>query len=598
MSYRRSLSSPGLLPPRSLLRNAASLTALVVPYIAGKEEAGSDSARSEHSTSDSESATSETARSLSAPSPGSSQVIYPPPDRQLRPDLQLSPVPLLSKVFGKKAIRSPLWPELYDFERVRYLEGKLGRELTTEPQEVEITQDEWKDLVVYLNEHGILLKFFSFHYNSRTLKLYMASVSGAHQRVILEFWDLSQMLFDICVLRGNRYKIILGGEHMKTIAGPIMDPYQIISTIHIPDIVIKIVYKDGEYEVGVIEVGFTEPWDSFKGRMRGYRFVSTRKDNSHTWPVFVGGIKMFEHTRFRRPKVTTLSSTELDEWRVLPLTDLAELPEEQAVPEGGEVDDEDVDKIAEPAPGGPEYALTRCIVAKGRVWCGELSAWFVLFEVSRYLSDEERTVINEGLTSGLSLEEWARLGYALPMIDNYKNYPKQPYELFCWRYRRIFGRARFEMWRHGFKDWNRYKAKHTDDELFRTAEDVERDFNFTALGTQMKFERDNGLPESFKLPFDDIVESIRHGAMCCARQRLETFQRLLPGEPGFAHTSLGDGDFVIDTSLETDEEIDTMVATNNNLDLKKKRLARVRELDEEMVNEERRQRPRLDEAGR
>ncbi|KAH9949192.1 hypothetical protein B0H21DRAFT_840733 [Amylocystis lapponica] len=494
------------------------------------------------------------------------------------------PIPPLRKIFGEVII-SPTWPEVYDFER-----------------EVEITKDEWEELVVYVIENPSLQNIF---------RLYTSSSSGAHKHVVSEFCDINQALFESCICRiGAHYRIKLVNEQMKTIAGPIVDAYQMNSTIHIPDIVVKNTLKYGKYEVGVIAVVSTETWDHFSGRMQEYCFVSSRSNNPLTWPVFVGGIKMFEHSKFKRPKVNLQTdSRELQQWKDLPLTALAELPEDEDTPEGGEVVDEDADRIAEPAPRGCEYVLTRCIMANGQVWCGELSAWFILFDVSRYLSDDEREVINDGLISGKTLEGWAlglrfgkhsssgrfsgTYGCPQPMLEIYDSYPQEPYKLFCQRYRRLFARARFEVWKHGFEDWRLYKQEHDEADVFKTEDDVERAFAFSALGAELKRQRDGaGLPLDLQLPFGDIVDAVRHGAMCCARNRLETFKRHLPGEVGFDHTSLGLAHFTASApSAPTDEAVFLAAEIDADEDAKNATLVRVRQREEERrVNEERRQR--------
>ncbi|KAH9914859.1 uncharacterized protein B0H18DRAFT_959595 [Fomitopsis serialis] len=398
MSSRKSLSSSRLLPPRPGLRNATSLMGSSSCPRSPRspltdEHSDPDPAGTEPSTSDSESTTSEN----SLLSPRSSSAI----------NLPLNP--LIRKAFGDRATKSSLWPTLFDFERC-----KTGRELITEAQEVEISLDEWNTLVVYLTEHVILLKIFSFHYNPQTLKLYMSSVTGIHQHLILLFCALTGKTLGDCVCKIGDYEIFFGSDQLKSVAGPIVDPYQTVSTIHIPDIVVKITYKRGEYEVGVIEVGFTEPYPHFIDRMRQYQFVCTRTDDPLDWPVFVGGIKIFEHTKFKRPKVTGKSSRELDQWRHLPFSALTELPEAEPVPSAGDVDEEDVDKVAEPTPQGQQH-----------------------------VSEHERAVTDHGLINGKTLQEWALLGMALPMLPNYDNYPRGPYNMFCSRYRRVFSRARF-----------------------------------------------------------------------------------------------------------------------------------------------------------
>jgi len=431
-----------------------------------------------------------------------------------------------------------------------------------------------------VQENPGLHKFFSFYYHTPSHTLCMSTPSVAHQRVILELCDLQRGLFDSCVCRIGKYKILFGNE--QTFVGPLVDAHQINSTLHIPNIVVNICFKYGEYEVGIIEVGSTETWSQFSGLMREYQYICSRSAGP---PVFVGGVKIFEHTKFKRPKLICQAGqygAQLQQWKDLPLTALTELLEDEAMPEGGEVEDDDVDKIAEPAPGGHEFILTRCITANGHIWCGELSAWFVLFDVSKYLSEDEREEISNGLISGKSLEEWAALGYALPMLEKYDDYPKERYDLFCARWRRIFARARFEVWKLGFMGWEEYTQRHNEADCYETAEDVERDVKFSTLGADLKRQMDgDGLPTSFRLPFGYIVNAVRHGAMRCARDRLETFKMLLPGEIASNHTTSGLTNFEDSASStpDTDEEIMRLVDTAKAE--YKARLARVRQREGE-----------------
>ncbi|KAH9949798.1 hypothetical protein B0H21DRAFT_66787 [Amylocystis lapponica] len=185
------------------------------------------------------------------------------------------------------------------------------------------------------------------------------------------------------------------------------------------------------------------------------------------------------------------------------------------------------------------------------------ATWFVLFDVSRYLSPEEREELDEGLISGKSIEEWEKLGYAIPMLKKYDDYLQDLYNLFCLRWRRVFARARFEVWKHGFEDLQLYKQECSESEFYETEKDIKKDHEFSRLGTELERQTNGeGLPSSFRLPFLDIVNAIRRGAMCCARERLETFQRGLPasGEVGLDHTTIGLSTFLASSGPQTDAE--------------------------------------------
>ncbi|KAH9913047.1 uncharacterized protein B0H18DRAFT_960653 [Fomitopsis serialis] len=583
MSYGKPPTSLGLLPPRSrsLLRNAASLTAWT-PYprsprspLRCEEKAEAVEAEdiaylsSEHISSEPSTSDSESQSSAKAPSLSTSQASQSDGDRSLDT--------LLRKVFGD-ALDERLGPELFDFERT----------------------------------------------------LSMNSPSGAHQHIVIEICDSQRPLFTPCIfVIRNVYKITLGVEQMKELAGPILAARQTKSTMHIPDIVIKITYMDGEYEVGVIEVAFSETWKHFIGRMLEYQRIATQDDDPFNWPVYIGGVKIFEHTKFKRPKLTPGAGYDKQrlQWKNLPLTALTELPENEVVPEGGEVVEEDVNEEEDPAPSECDFILTRPIMANNHVWCGELSAWFALFDVSRFLTDDERKELNNGLNDGLSMEEWAKLGYVIvsshsmdrflstqwhpqPVQEKYDNYPKDRYDMFCGRWRRVFTRARFEVWRKGCEDWDSFKEDNDEANIYQTTEEVRRAYQFTNLGEellrQLRQQDEEDLPEEFQLPFPALVEAIRHGAKCCARNRLQTFKRRLPGETAFNHTTLGRANFKPPkpvASLTDDAFVRWMSSQEAGMSAS---LARVRQREEredaedaaEEVNADRRRRPRRESPQR